>query len=701
LEKKEKRMKRKTSVSVGLMLAAALLSMPFSAAPVQASFVDASSHLLYCNQLEAEALRELMHYLNSNRAADKFQSFFWKSLYTNTSTYGALGHLESANEAVGWSSAEGSNAHYYLSYAYYYRQLGFRTLDGVFKGFLPIDTVIQYSYHGDSYGQIASLWMGLALGNTPGGYLSALWQLYESNLSQASLADDLVAAFNTGKDPARIAAAHEKAQTAAAAAWNAHETAAGAYSAPGGGTTEGYNSQYYTYYAWYYREYASYYLGLLAAGHDYADSAIFYVYTGSYYGNLASYWLGLALHASSPSSWIKQWGTERYEGGESVVADGDGNVYVAGNTTGSIGEQVNQGSYDAFITKYNSLGSWQWTAPLGTSRSDYAYGLAVGGDGAMYVVGCTYGNLGENTNSGRGDVFLAKYDSSGVRQWTTLLGSAGNDAAYGVAEGSGGAVYVAGSTSGSLGGNPNAGGMDAFLAKYNSTGVRQWTKLLGSEGDEVAYSVAADRSGAVYVAGSTSGSLGGNPNAGGMDAFLAKYDSAGVRQWTRLLGSEGDAAAHGVAVDSSGAVYVAGFTSGSLGGSPDAGGDDAFLARFDSSGTLQWTALLGTPGEETASGVAIDPAGDVYVTGFTSAGLHDNPNMGGDDAFLAKYDSAGVRQWTTLIGRGGNEVACSVGSDGEGHAFVTGHTSGHLGSNSNAGDYDVFLVRYGPDGVNR
>ncbi len=694
-------MKRKTSVSVVLMLAAALLSMSFSAAPVEASFADASSSLLYCNQLEAEALRELMHYLNSNMAEDKFQSYFWKALYTNTSTFGALGDLESANKAVGGSSAEGYNAHYYLSYAYYYRQLGFRNMDGVFKGFLPIDTVIQYSYHGDYYGQIASLWMGLALGNTPGGYLSALWQLYESNLSQTSLADDMVAALNAGKDPERIAAAHEKAQIAAAAARKAHETAAGAYHAPGGGTPEGYNAQYYAYYAWYYRDIASYYLGLLAAGYDYADSAIGYVYTGSYYGNLASYWLGLALYASSPSSWIKQWGTERYEGGESVVADLDGNIYVAGHTTGRMTDEANVGGYDAFITKYNSLGAWQWTSVLGTSRSDYAFGLAADDGGGLYVAGCTYGNLGANSNSGRGDVFLAKFDASGVRQWTTLLGSAGNDAAYGVAADQSGAVYVAGSTSGSLVDDPNAGGMDAFLAKYDAAGVRLWTKMLGTPGDEAAYGVAVDRSGAIYVSGSTTGGLGGNPNTGGMDAFLAKYDSAGTRQWTRLFGSEGDEASYGVAADLSGAVYVAGFTSGSLGGSLNAGGDDAFLARFDSSGTLQWTALLGTPGEETASGVAVDPAGDVYVAGSTSAGLHDNPKMGGDDAFLAKYDSAGVRQWTTLLGRGGNEVACSLGSDGDGLIFVTGHTSGNLGSNTNAGDYDVFLVRYGPDGANR
>jgi hypothetical protein len=267
--------------------------------------------------------------------------------------------------------------------------------------------------------------------------------------------------------------------------------------------------------------------------------------------------------------------------------------------------------------------------------------------------------------------------------------------------GSGGAVYVAGSTSGSLNGNPNAGGVDAFLSRYDSTGARLWTRTLGTPGDEVFYGVAADSGGAIYVAGSTSGSLDGRPNAGGDDAFLAKFDSTGTRLWTRMLGTSGDEAGYGVAADGSGGVYVAGFSSGSLDGHPGAGGDDAFLAKFDSSGTWQWTTLLGTPGNETASEVAVDRGGNVHVTGSTSGSLHDNPNAGGDDAFLAKFDSTGVRQWTTLLGSGGNEVAGSINVDGDGNIYVTGYTSGSLGSNSNSGDYDVFLVRYGPDGLMR
>src|SRR5690606_8652540 len=105
-------------------------------------------------------------------------------------------------------------------------------------------------------------------------------------------------------------------------------------------------------------------------------------------------------------------------------------------------------------------------------------------------------------------------------------------------------------------------------------------------------------------------SLGG-PRAGNYDAFLAKYDASGALQWKRQLGTPVDDRAHGVAVDGAGGVYIAGRTEGSLGG-PSAGNRDAFLAKYDAAGALQWTRQLGTSAGEYADGVAVDGAGDVY-----------------------------------------------------------------------------------------
>ena len=91
-------------------------------------------------------------------------------------------------------------------------------------------------------------------------------------------------------------------------------------------------------------------------------------------------------------------------------------------------------------------------------------------------------------------------------------------------------IYVTGYTAGGLVGNTTSGGTDLFLVKYNSSGVKQWTKQLGTSETDVTLSVSVDSSDNIYVTGYTEGGLDGNTNAGGMDIFLVKYNSSGVKQ---------------------------------------------------------------------------------------------------------------------------------------------------------------------------
>ena len=104
--------------------------------------------------------------------------------------------------------------------------------------------------------------------------------------------------------------------------------------------------------------------------------------------------------------------------------------------------------------------------------------------------------------------------------------------------------------------------------------------------------VSADGLGNVYISGWTDGSLGGT-NAGGCDAFLSKYDASGTLEWTRQLGTSEYDMSYGVSADGLGNVYISGDTEGSLEGT-NAGGSDAFLSKYDASGTLEWTQQLGT-----------------------------------------------------------------------------------------------------------
>ncbi|MCH8271290.1 MAG: hypothetical protein IH985_08805 [Planctomycetes bacterium] len=250
-------------------------------------------------------------------------------------------------------------------------------------------------------------------------------------------------------------------------------------------------------------------------------------------------------------------------------------------------------------------------------------------------------------------------------------------------------MMVAGYTSGSLGG-PNAGSEDAFLARYDSAGDRLWIHQFGTSENDRAWALAPDGAGGVMVAGFTLGSLGG-PNAGRLDAFLARYDSAGNRLWIRQFGTSTWDVANALAPDGAGGVLVAGYTSGSLGG-PNAGSADAFLARYDNAGNQLWIRQFGTSQYDEARALAPDGEGGVIVAGFTYGSL-GGPNAGRLDAFLARYDSAGQRLWIDQLGTSSAEQARALASDGAGGVMVAGETWGSLGG-PNAGGADVFLARY-------
>src|SRR5207247_2073037 len=134
----------------------------------------------------------------------------------------------------------------------------------------------------------------------------------------------------------------------------------------------------------------------------------------------------------------------------------------------------------------------------------------------------------------------------------------------------------------------------------------------------------------VYVTGNTQGALSGQTNAGGQDAFVQKYDANGNLLWTKQFGTSALDQATGISGDSSG-LYVTGFTSGALTGS-NAGQEDVFLRKYDTSGNVVWTRQFGTNKSDEATAISADSSG-VYIAGFTGGTLPGQSNGGGDDSF--------------------------------------------------------------------
>lgn len=389
----------------------------------------------------------------------------------------------------------------------------------------------------------------------------------------------------------------------------------------------------------------------------------------------------------------------------SVATDASGNVYVAGYTSGGLDGNTLTGTDDCFLTKYDSKGARQFTRQLGAvGASTTGMSVATDSAGNVYVAGYTGGDLDGNTLAGAEDFFLTKYDSTGVKLFTKQLGVAGaSTTGYAVAIDPNDNVYVAGSTSGGLDGNALTGTSDLFVTKYDSSGAKLFTRQLGVAGyTTAAYSVATDSNGNVYVAGYTTGGLDGNTLTGTEDCFVTMYDSNGVKQGTLQQGVAGATTdGSSVATDANGNVYVAGITNGDLDGNTLTGTWDFFVTKYDSSGAKLFTRQLGATGAKTYGGyVATDSGGNVYVAGTTRGGLDGNAPTGTDDLFLTKYDSSGAKQFTRQLGvAGAATVAAAVATDPGDNVFVAGQTTAGLDGNTLVGMPDCFVTKYNSSGV--
>ena len=254
-----------------------------------------------------------------------------------------------------------------------------------------------------------------------------------------------------------------------------------------------------------------------------------------------------------------------------------------------------------------------------------------------------------------------------VLSWNTFLGGSAFDIGYGIAVDTSGNVFVTGYSTATWGSpvRPYAGGLeDAFVAELNNDGALQWNTFLGGSNNDYGSGIAVDTSGNVYVAGYSYATWGSpiRPYDGAPDAFVAELNNNGALLWNTFLGGSNFDFGHGITVDSSRNVYVAGGSYATWGSPvrPYAGGaNDAFVAKLNASGALQWNTFLGGPNIDFGFGIAVDTSGNVYVTGDSEAtwGSPVHPYVGAADAFVAKLNASGALQWNTFLGGSNTEIA--------------------------------------------
>ena len=344
-----------------------------------------------------------------------------------------------------------------------------------------------------------------------------------------------------------------------------------------------------------------------------------------------------------------------------------------------------------------------WTMLMGGTSGSSTTGYSVTSDaeGNTYTTGRTNATMfdGHSSLGATMSAFVIKYDLSGAKQWSILQGTASKTTvSNAIASDLSGNIYITGYTDGLF---PN---IDTFVAKYNSTGTLQWTSLINTAGPSgvtttKATAVATDAVGNVYITGQTNAALDGQYFQPLTEAtFIAKYDTNGVQQWAKLLkaspsGGLKITGGAGIATDTNNDVYVTGYTTGGLEGvSTVPSGTVAFVVKYDTTGVNQWMNLLSISGASTpfgGSGITVDASNNVYATGSANVG-------GSYGAFVAKYDLTGTWQWTQLLSQSGTTIATnpSITSDNSGHVYIAGTTNGDIDGQVHTGLEDIFVTKY-------
>jgi uncharacterized repeat protein (TIGR01451 family) len=373
---------------------------------------------------------------------------------------------------------------------------------------------------------------------------------------------------------------------------------------------------------------------------------------------------------------------------------------------------------------------------LGGNGDDIGSSIAVDSSNNVYVAGIT------PDNAGFSDIFVTKIDATGGNiVYSTYIGGSGVDRADGIAVDISGNAYCVGrvnstsidfpTTPGALITEYRGGDFDGVVFKLNAQGnTLVYSMFLGGEANDSTEGVAVDSSGNAYVTGGTksigfpitSGAV-QDFSAGDTDAYLTKINATGSGLlYSSLLGGTGSDRGSGVAIDSSGNAYVAGFTSSQDFPTVNAfqnfpgGSFDGFVAKFDTQASevasLVFCSYLGGISDDKAYGIAIDSSGNnVYLTGQTSSNNFPvlnpaQPAFGGSfDAFVAKISSTGTKVYATYLGGTGDDRGTGIAVNSAGAAYITGFTSSTNFPTvtplqiARGGGFDAFLTKLNPAGT--
>ncbi len=270
--------------------------------------------------------------------------------------------------------------------------------------------------------------------------------------------------------------------------------------------------------------------------------------------------------------------------------------------------------------------------------------------------------------------------------WTKQFGTDSYEWGKAVATDRDGDVYITGTTGGYLDGQTLIGNWDVFLTKFDSYGLKLWTRQFGTKNKDMGNDIVVSDSGKIYITGEMDGR-----------AFLTIYDG-GSRVLTKEFGEW--SIGHSIAIDKFGDIFIAGTSRESLENPGQySGKEDIILAKFKNDGSQIWMRQFGSTEDDIAYSVGIDSHNDIYLSGVTTGDLGGNTQRGAGDLFLSKFSNDGNMIWTTQFGSYGSDVGCSMDIDKEDNIYIAGGTSGDLIDDAFVSEtWDIFLTKLNTEG---
>lgn len=454
--------------------------------------------------------------------------------------------------------------------------------------------------------------------------------------------------------------------------------------------------------------------------------------------------VGIVVDPEPALSWGTYYGDTLADTGTDVMTDNWGFIYMTGQTqsfthlaTSGVHQDTLGGMTDAYVVKFDDHGTRIWSTYFGGTGTEMPNAIMVDTSFYVTITGWTDSPDGIASDSaykdtlypGTIDAFIAKFDTDGLRYWSTYFGGEGEDIGTGVDTDFDGNVFITGTTAGSASGisslgahQINSGGdMDAFVVRLDTLGYPLWSTYFGGTATDSSTAIAQSGNYLLISGTTTSDNAIADPGAhqeikgAGRDAFITAFNLSGTKIWGTYYGGSGDDFGFDVDVFNQ-MIFATGMsandsvlaTAGAFKSIPES--VDAFLVRFDSLGNRIWGTYFGGENIDSGLELGVELDSNVFlfgntwsVSGLAFSDVHDTTYNGGCDAYLSKFSyTIGMPEFASYYGGSGDDILFGGDVYGNTSIYICGNT-GSLDSISYGNAYqdtlsgaptDAFLARF-------